>query len=181
MRILDYTTDVQKLVTRALAVVDRLLPRFEKTEADPAAYLDGASIDLLALLTEVYQLRRFARLGAPHIEGPGGFGTGLDDSDAPTVMSSVEGKENWDFQPWLAEKLQAAEGLIFQVCDICLPRGDQSSLPDWRRGGRYEEASAECRRRLQGVRAYLKAVLDLLDSGELRIQQLIAEDESDNA
>ena len=83
----------------------RALPHFAEVRSDPSQYVDAGGRDLLRLLTELYQLRRFARLGAPHIDDFGGFGTGLDDSDAPTIMSVAEGKESWDFQPWFAEKL----------------------------------------------------------------------------
>ena len=67
MRILDYTADVKNLVLSGLAAVDRLLPRFEGPRRDRNEYLDDTARDLVSLLTELYQLRRFARLGAPHI------------------------------------------------------------------------------------------------------------------
>lgn len=180
MRIIDYSSDVRELVLRAQAALERTLPRFRGARAVPSASLSAASYDLLALLAELYQLRRFARLGAPHIDDMGGFGTGLDDSDAPTVMSAVEGKETWDFQPWLAEKLQSAEGLVFRVCDICrIPTTEIAGQPHWRRVIRHDDPGAECCRLLEGVGAYLAAILKLLDSGELRISQLSAIDETE--
>lgn len=180
MRILDHTADVRTLVLSATAALDRVLPQFRASHSDRTRYLDESSRDLLALLTELYQLRRFARLGAPHIDDIGGFGTGLDDSDAPTVMSTAEGREAWDFQPWLAEKLQSAEQLVFRVCDICILGFESVGRPRWRRIGRYDDAGAECCRLLDGVRAYLNAMLGLLESGELIIQQLSADDDADD-
>jgi hypothetical protein len=176
MRIVDHSADVRDLILTGLAAVERALPRFRNPRSVSSDYLQDSASDLLALLTEIYQLRRFARLGAPHIDDIGGFGTGLDDSDAPTVMSVAEGKESWDFQPWLAEKLQAAERLVFKVCDICALDGDAMPRPRWRRVGRYDDPGAECSRLLEGVRAYLTAMLGLLESGELKIRQLSTDD-----
>jgi hypothetical protein len=134
---------------------------------------------LLALLSELYQLRRFARLGAPHIDDLGGLGTGLDDSDAPTIMSVADGKEGWDFQPWLAEKVGSAERLVFEVADICAPDGAAETWPPWRRIAQPEDKAAECCRLLAGVEAYLDAILGMIDSGELKIPQLTAMDSDD--
>ena len=178
MRIVDHTPDVRELVVSAQAALNRSLLWFPDHRPDVFACFADGSRDLLALLTEFYQLRRFARLGAPHIDDLGGFGTGLDDSDAPTIMSMVDGKESWDFQPWLAEKLQAAEQHIFRVCDICLSDSG-ASYPAWRRLYRSDDPGARCRHLLQGVGEYLTAIVSLLDSGGLKIQQLIKADESD--
>ena len=177
MRVLDHTAEVREVVVSGLAAVDRALPRFQHVRPDPAQYLDDSARDLLALLTEIYQLRRFARLGAPHIADLGGFGTGLDDSDAPTVMTTAEGRESWDFQPWLAEKLQSAEQLVFRVSDICALRAATVSPPRWRRVGRYDDPGEECCRHLEGVQAYLTAILGLIDTGGLKLQQLSADDD----
>lgn len=182
MKIVDHTPDVRDLAIRAQAALERVLPHFAEERTDASQNLDGAARDLLGLLTELYQLRRFARLGAPHIEDLGGFGTGLDDSDAPTVMSMADGRESWDFQPWLAEKLRSAEQFIYLVCDICLvPTAAIGTYPRWRHVYRREEPAAECRRLLEGVGAYLKAMLELLDSGELQIRQLVAADVEDES
>jgi len=177
MRILDHTAEVRDVVVASVAAVDRILPRFRLARPDPAQHLDDSARDLLALLTEIYQLRRFARLGAPHIADLGGFGTGLDDSDAPSVMTTAEGRESWDFQPWLAEKLQSAEQLVFRVSDICALGSRTAPLPGWRRVGRYDDPADECCRLLEGVQAYLNAILGLIDTGGLKFQQLSADDD----
>lgn len=179
MRILDHTPDVRTLLLASLAKLDRIVPGFQHPRAELSLVLDASARDLVALLKEIYQLRRFARLGAPHIDDLGGFGTGLDDSDAPAVMSTAEGREDWDFQPWLAEKIQSAEQLLFRVCDICAPGAESLAWPTWRRVGRYEDPAAECCRLLKGVRAYLTAILGLLERGELKIRQLSAIEDSD--
>jgi hypothetical protein len=92
----------------------------------------------------------------------------------------VDGKESWDFQPWLAEKLQSAEQLAFRVCDICSHGVDSADRPRWRRVGPYEDMGAECYHLIEGVRAYLSKMLGLIESGELKIHQLSAADDVDS-
>lgn len=163
----------------SLAAVDRVRQRFQVLRKTRSKYLDAAARDLLVLLAEIYQLRRFARLGADHIADLGGFGTGLDESDAPAIMSSVQGKETWDFQPWLAEKLRSIESLIFRLCDLCNLGPNTANEQPWRRVIQVEDIGSEGVRILDGVQNYLKSMLELIESGELKIRQLSYDEDFD--
>jgi hypothetical protein len=175
VRIIDYTADVRSIVLALAASLDCLLMRIRVSES-AADVLVGTKDVVLNALTNVYLLRRVARLGARGIDDPSRIFQSAGGADAPTVRSSAPGKENWDFVPWLREKVGRVEEEIYAFLQICTEAQQQTHPPAWRKVFVADDPRLEAGRRLDGARRVLDDVLRLIDSGELKVQQFTSDD-----
>jgi len=179
MRIIDYTPAVRALVISVLEIIGRFERRVLDPEFDPKVLVGDGSADVLAGIRDLYQLRRVAGLDAPALPDPARFLMEFDGSETPDILSTVEGKETWDFRPWLSQKVRGAEEEFFAICEFCSPRQPEAFQGRWPGFGADQDIRGSGERALEHARLVLEDVVGLIESGELKIQRLSVDELSE--